>query len=222
MTEMGRLKLSAKERKSQILAAARSLFAQKGYDKATLDDIARSVGISRPRVIQLFGSKRNIYLAIAESAYESHPMDKDLADPIARKDDFGVFYAFAAHILGHTTSREEQEIFKILLYARLRDDLFHRVHFHSKDTLMIGRLADYVRERIEEGAFKEMDPRVIIYGYQAMITNLAMYKGVLKQMEFVSVEQLSGDCARIFLEGISTVHSVRAEEQNSDASPNSG
>jgi len=196
-------KRSLEERKAQILAAARTLFSQKGYDKVTLNDIAQRVGISRPRVVQIFGSKQKIYLAIAESAYEAHPMDRDLADPIARKDDFGVFYAFAEHILRHTSNREEREIYKILLYARLREDRFHRVHFHRKDSLMIGRIADYVRERVQDGAFKQIDPRVVIYSYQAMVMNLAMYKGVFNEMDFISIEELSKSCATIFLDGVS-------------------
>lgn len=197
-----KLKLSSDDRKAQILSAARTLFAKKGYAEATLDDIADKVGISRPRIIQLFGSKQNIYETIAEGAYKGHPMDKDLVGPIQRKDDFAVLEAFARHILGHTVNREEREIFKILMYARLKEDRFHRVHFHKKDTLMISRLSDYVGERIKDGAFKDIDPRTIIFCYQAMISNLAIYKNVMKQMEFVTIEELSQDCARIFLAGI--------------------
>jgi hypothetical protein len=33
---------------------------------------------------------------------------------------------------------------------------------------------------------------------------LAMYKGVFKQMDFVTVDELSRSCATIFLEGISS------------------
>jgi AcrR family transcriptional regulator len=195
-------KLSSEDRKAQILSAARTLFAKKGYAEATLDDIAEKVGVSRPRIIQLFGSKQNIYETIAEGAYKAHPMDKDLAEPMERKDDFAVLEAFARHILGHTVNREEREIFKILMYARLKEDRFHRVHFHKKDTLMINRLSDYVSARVKDGAFKKVDPRTIIFCYQAMISNLAIYKNVMKQMEFISIEELSSECAQIFLDGI--------------------
>ncbi len=199
---MSRTKLSAEERKSQILAAARTLFAQKGYAEVSLDEIAKRVGVSRPRVIQLFGSKQNIYEAIVEAAYAAHPMDQDLADPITRKDDVAVFEGFARHILKHTEDREDREILKILMYARLREDPFHRTHFHKKDTLMISRLTDYASERIQDGVFRKVDPRTLIYCYQAMVSNLAIYKNVLGQMDFVTIEELSRECARIFLEGI--------------------
>jgi len=202
LAKVKKQRLSSENRKEQILSAARSLFAEQGYNKTTLDDIANRVGISRPRVIQLFGSKQGIYEAIADMAYQSHPMDKDLLEPIREKNDFEVFKAFAAHILRHTSKRKDREIFKILMYARLKEDRFHRIHFHKKDSLMISRLSDYVRKRIKEGAFKKMDYRTVIYAYQAMISNLAIYKNVLKEMEFVDIEKLSSDCAQIFLEGL--------------------
>lgn len=195
-------RLSAAQRRAQILAAARTLFAGKGYAEVTLDEIAARVGVSRPRVIQLFGSKQSIYEAIAEAAYTSHPMDQDLLGPMARKDDLAVFQAFAEHVLTHTANKEDREIFKILMYARLKEDRFHRVHFHKKDTLMMGRLWDYVGMRMDEGALKRMDPRLVVYAYQAMISNLAIYKNVLKQMEFVNNKELSLRCAEIFLEGL--------------------
>ncbi|MDQ7785375.1 MAG: TetR/AcrR family transcriptional regulator [Desulfomonilaceae bacterium] len=199
---MGRTKLSAEERKSQILAAARTLFAQKGYSDVSLDEIAAEVGVSRPRVIQLFGSKQSIYEAIVEAAYAAHPMDQDLADPISRKDDTAVFEGFARHILKHTEDREDRETLKILMYARLREDSFHRSHFHKKDTLMMSRLTDYVGERIRAGVFRDIDPRTLIYCYQAMVANLAIYKNVLGRMDFVTIDELSRECARIFLEGV--------------------
>lgn len=199
---MSKSKFSSEERRSQILAAARTLFSQKGYAEVSLDEIAKRVGVSRPRVIQLFGSKQNIYEAIVEAAYAAHPMDQDLAGPIGRKDDVAVFEGFALHILKHTEDPEDREIFRILLYARLREDSFHRSHFHKKDTLMISRLTDYVDERVRDGAFGNIDPRTLIYCYQAMVSNLAIYKNVLGQMDFVTSEELSRQCARIFLEGI--------------------
>lgn len=201
---MTKPKFSIGERRAQILAAARTLFAKSGYAEVTVDEIAAQVGISRPRVVQIFGSKQRIYETIAEEAYKSHPMDEDLVEPIGRKDDFGVFRAFALHVLSHTRNREDREIFKILMHARLREDQFHRTHFHRKDTLMMSRLSDYVESRVQEGGFRRVDPRTVVCCFQAMVSNLVIYKNVLDQMNFVTIEQLSRECALIFLEGLRT------------------
>ena len=174
-------RLSAEDRKAQILAVARTLFAKKGFDGTTLDDIADKTGVSRPRVIQLFGSKLKIYEAIAATAYRNHPLDKDLAEPMAKKDDFGVLKAFAAHVLVNTQKREDRENLKILMSARLKEDQFHKTHFHVQDTLMISHLEDYFTQRAKEGAFKDINTRTIIYAFQAMVTNLGIYKNVMKK-----------------------------------------
>lgn len=195
-------RLAAAERKALVLDAARTLFARRGFAETTLDAIARRAGVSRPRVVQLFGSKRAIYEAIAAAAYRDHPLDRDLEEPIRRRDDRAVFEAFARHILNHTRRRKEREIIKILMAARLKEDAFHRVHFREQDALMISRLEAYVRERAAEGAFAAVDPRTIIFAYQAMVSHLVVYKNVLKRMEFTSIEELSRDCAAIFIDGI--------------------
>jgi len=213
---MMRRRLSSIDRRAQIVAVARSLFAKKGYAEVTLDEIAARVGVSRPRIIQLFGSKLGIYRTIAEIAYRAHPMDKDLGGPIERNDDVGVFEAFAAHILKHTGNREEIEIFKIYMYARFKEDLFHKVHFQEKEVLMMNRLTDYVSRRIREGAFRKTDPRIIVFCYQAMIWNLVMYKNMMKKMDFVTVDELSRACARIFVEGLSKKGKKREEKDQAE------
>ena len=215
---MKRLRLHSRDRRAQILAVARSLFAKKGFAEVSLDEIAARVGVSRPRIIQLFGSKLGIYRTIAETAYRSHPMDKDLAGPMGRNDDVGVFEAFAAHTLKHSRNREETEIFKIYMYARFKEDLFHQVHFQEKEVLMMNRLKDYVSRRIRQGAFRKTDPRIIVFCYQAMIWNLVMYKNMMKKMDFVTEDELSRECARIFVEGLRakvkrSEENVRAEDE---------
>jgi len=195
-------KLSSEDRKLQIIAVARTLFATKGFEGTTLDDIAAKAGISRPRVIQLFGSKQQLYETIAVTAYRAHPLDQDLAEPIRRKDDYSIFEAFARHILRHSQKREDRENLKILMNARFKEDRFHRLHFQEQDTLMISRLEVYFTERMQAGAFCDINPRTIIFAYQAMVLNLAIYKNVMNRMDFVTIEELSRDCARIFLNGI--------------------
>lgn len=53
----------AEFRHSGILDAARRVFARKGFENATVDDIAESAGIAKGTVYLYFRSKRDIYLA---------------------------------------------------------------------------------------------------------------------------------------------------------------
>ncbi len=58
-----RSRMRSDERRDQILAAARTVFAEGGY-QATTDQVARAAGVSQPYVVRLFGSKRDLFLAV--------------------------------------------------------------------------------------------------------------------------------------------------------------
>lgn len=53
--------MSGDQRREQILRAARHVFAEGGFG-ASVDDVARAVGVSQPYVVRLFGSKRELVL----------------------------------------------------------------------------------------------------------------------------------------------------------------
>src|SRR3954471_6952931 len=65
-----RTRMSADERRAQIVTAARAEFAAHGYLAATTDAIARRAGVSQPYVVRLFGTKQALFLAVADSCFE--------------------------------------------------------------------------------------------------------------------------------------------------------
>jgi AcrR family transcriptional regulator len=56
---------TADERRTAVLAAARSQFAEHGYHGASTDAIARDAGISQPYLFRLFGTKKDLFVASA-------------------------------------------------------------------------------------------------------------------------------------------------------------
>src|SRR5690348_13360031 len=54
-------RMTGAARRDQILAAARSVFAARGYTAST-DEVARAAGVSQPYVVRLFGSKRELFV----------------------------------------------------------------------------------------------------------------------------------------------------------------
>lgn len=55
-------------REQQVLAVAESLFAERGYRGASMDELASRVGVSKPVVYDLVGSKESLYLRCVERA----------------------------------------------------------------------------------------------------------------------------------------------------------
>src|SRR5712691_3628091 len=56
-------RLSAAERRDQILDAALIEFADSGFEGTSTEDIARRAGISQPYLFRLFGTKKELFIA---------------------------------------------------------------------------------------------------------------------------------------------------------------
>lgn len=60
--------MSHEDRSAQLLDVAEELFTTRGYDRVSVEDLARGAGVSRPVVYQHYGSKEGIFLACAQRA----------------------------------------------------------------------------------------------------------------------------------------------------------
>lgn len=61
---------TADERRDEIVAAALHAFAEGGYAGTSTRSIARAVGVSQPYLFQLFGTKRELFLAVVRRVFE--------------------------------------------------------------------------------------------------------------------------------------------------------
>jgi AcrR family transcriptional regulator len=61
--------MTADERRDAIVAAATEEFATDGLVGASTEAIARRVGVSQPYVFQLFGTKKDLFLAVVRSCF---------------------------------------------------------------------------------------------------------------------------------------------------------
>lgn len=60
---------TAEARREAVLEAARHEFARKGLHGASTDAIARRAGISQPYLFRLFGSKKELFLAVNDECF---------------------------------------------------------------------------------------------------------------------------------------------------------
>ena len=72
-TGLRRKRLPAAERRAVIVEAAGPLFGARGYDGATLDEIATAAGVTKPILYRHFADKQDLYLALLERHQEDLP-----------------------------------------------------------------------------------------------------------------------------------------------------
>ena len=61
-----RVRMSGKERREQLLDVGRSLFAAKGFDGTSVEEIAEKAGVSKPVVYEHFGGKEGLYAVVVD------------------------------------------------------------------------------------------------------------------------------------------------------------
>ena len=69
-TRTPRRRVPRAEREQQMLEAADRVFARRGYQASSMDEIAAEVGVTKPMLYAYFGSKEGLYLASVQRAGE--------------------------------------------------------------------------------------------------------------------------------------------------------
>jgi len=64
-------RLPRRERRAQLLDAAREVFVAQGYHAAAMDDIADTAGVSKPVLYQHFPGKLDLYLALLDQSSDA-------------------------------------------------------------------------------------------------------------------------------------------------------
>ena len=61
-----RSRMSGKERREQLIDVGRAVFAAKGFEAATVEEIAAKAGVSKPVVYEHFGGKEGLYAVVVD------------------------------------------------------------------------------------------------------------------------------------------------------------
>jgi AcrR family transcriptional regulator len=65
-----RPRLAASDRRAQLVDVGRRLFAQRGYEAASVEEIAQRAGITKPIVYEHFGGKEGLYAVVVDREVE--------------------------------------------------------------------------------------------------------------------------------------------------------
>lgn len=96
MSETTRHRLSARERRNQLVRVGRETFAEKGYDATSVEEIAERAGISKPVIYEHFGGKEGLYAVIVdrEMGYVTSRISAAISTGTARERLEGAVTAF--------------------------------------------------------------------------------------------------------------------------------
>src|SRR3954453_16781360 len=102
-----RVRMTGRERREQLLDVGRALFAEKGFDATSTEEIASRAGVSKPVVYEHFGGKEGLYAVVVDREMS------DLLDRLTR--------ALSA---GHPRELVERAALALLTYIEEEADGF--------------------------------------------------------------------------------------------------
>jgi TetR/AcrR family transcriptional regulator len=158
-------RLSSGDRRQQIVEVATRLFARQGYEGTTTRQIADSAEVNEAIIFRHFSTKEDLYWAVIEDQCRMRAGREKLEQALASgKDDEEIFTSIASEFLARDATLP-----RLLLFSALErhevSQRFFKVHVASYYEI----LGDYIRRRIEEGAFREVDPILAARSFFGML-----------------------------------------------------
>jgi AcrR family transcriptional regulator len=153
-------KKNKKLSKKAILAEARQLFSSKGYRATTLQDLTSSFGVSRPSLYYYFKNKMELLLELHSQGYDKAV--KSFEDILISK--MPTREKFRKILEVHTRNlASEAEIHKIFFQDEneMPDKLVREIRKRRRE--YTNRIIEIYQRGIDEGIFREMDPKTVVY-----------------------------------------------------------
>lgn len=137
----------------QVLAGARDVFLRDGYEGASVDEIARTAGVSKATLYSYFPDKGLLFMEVAKGECQRQAFaataEIDMTAP-ARM----VLTSAATHMLEFFLSDFGQQVFRIVVAESARFPELGREFYESVDTSVRETIIAYFREAIGRGELR--------------------------------------------------------------------
>lgn len=191
------------ERKQQILTAAAQVFADKGFEGATISDIARAAGVAEGSIYNYFKNKHDLLVHIprllAQPALDAVSQVRAASHP---PDELLTF--IATNIL--TVILQNREIIRVLFASlptmspEVRDTYIEQVPLYATNLLQ-----DYIAEQQAAGVFRrDLDPAIAARIFPGMMIFFLLIQEIMQPANLprVDYEQVIPHIVTIFTRGM--------------------
>jgi AcrR family transcriptional regulator len=180
-------RMTAEDRRGQILRGAMELFAEKGFRGATTREIARHLGISEALMFKYFPSKEALYRAIIQKKTDGSEEMFFPKEAIQAKDDRQVFRSVASYLISKNS--EDPTFMRLIQYGALEGHELSRIFFETHAMERTRLLSKYIRQRIKEKAFKKVSPLLAARAFMGMILHYVQSQEIYEMKKFFHFSQ---------------------------------
>ncbi len=189
------------DRRQQIIATAMELFGKKGFRGTTTRDLATEADVNEAIIFRHFKTKEELYTAIIEQkAGERDSYHEELERLATVGDDEQFLEAVGRTFL---EKHETDTTFMRLL-------LFSALEGHQLSDMFVSSMAErhpianYIKRRIGDGAFRQVDPQLAARALMGMFASFIMWQEIFgfKNKQPRDREEVVRIFVSIFLSGM--------------------
>jgi hypothetical protein len=124
-----------------------------------------------------------------------------LQDAAGRKDDRAFFGSLALDMLDLYT--KDPSLIRLLLFSALEDHDLSRMYYKTMSKQVREHVRDYLKQRIADGAFRQVDPLATARMFMGMIVHHAQVGALYKYDDVkLSNKQMADTFVDVFLNGV--------------------
>ena len=189
-------------RRNQILDAATTVFAEKGFHRATIKDVARAAGIADGTIYTYFSSKTEVLLGILNRLNES--TEREMQFALGSEQDVRAF--FKAYVRQRISLIwPNAEVFRavlpeMLVNAELRDLYYQQV------LVPTFRVAEhYFLAQMEEGQLRKVDVPLAVRAIAGTVFGLLMIQLLGDELIAARWEELPEVLTTLMFDGLKPI-----------------
>jgi len=210
MAMTSHVRVPARDRRLQIMDAARELFARQGFEGTTTRQIAQVARVNEAIIFRHFPSKESLYWAIIDRQSELAGWQPALERQLSSgASDREILASIAEDIL--VRRAKDSSLSRLLLFSALENQRRSQRFFQTHVVMYYEAIAKYVRKRIEDGAFRAVDPLLAARGFVGMVVYHSLIQEIYgaKRYQDFDVKEVSEILTDIWLGGMAVGNGQR-------------
>jgi AcrR family transcriptional regulator len=190
---------SSRARQASLISAATSLFAARGFRGTTTKEIAKAAGVSEALLFKYFPTKRALYAAILAEKANLSALVEAIDDVARKRDDRRLFSLVASYRI---RPGADPTMLRLLLFSGLEGHELADMFFSKQHRVINDYLAGYIKTRIQEGAFRPVDPLLAARAFIGMVVHHRLLHEIYRLPMHRSHEDTVATYVELFLTGL--------------------
>ncbi|MDP9600405.1 TetR/AcrR family transcriptional regulator [Variovorax gossypii] len=186
------MKVRTEARRNVILEAAVALFKELGYERSSMNELAKRLGGSKATLYGYFASKEELFRAVVQTVAVSH-----LAEAAAELQEVSETATLEAQLMRFgermlfvlTNDADALAVYRMVLAEAGRSDVGQQFQ-ESGPTEYIRTLAGFMEAAMARGELRRLDPHVTALQFTALVTAETQRRLFQANPEPVSVEEI--------------------------------